>query len=604
MRKYTISPIVLFFIIILSPLVTKSCANTSTPPSGGPKDTLPPILVATVPQYNALHHPTDVKHSSVTFQFNEYVVLKDASSNIYLSPPQKKVPTAKIKGKKVIVSFDQPLDSNTTYSLDLGSSIVDNNEGTKFPKYNFSFSTGDHIDSLFVSGTVVDAKTMLAKKNITILFHTDPSDSAVYNVLPKASAKSDVWGFFAVRNLPADSYRVFALDDQNNNNKYDPADEMIAFLDTLVVPRKVMTSGMLELAIMDEKDTALCMSRPSDLRLYLFKETSSRQFLKNKGRPTKRMCYITFAAPYPKIDSLAFNCYADSNIITQFNTTKDSLAIWINDQKAVPDTMLLTVKYLKTDDSLKILVPQTEIIKMNAPKPKLVKDKRGNAVEFIDTIAHYKVTAEPSNIEQDGFIIEFDNPLIIAPWDSVKLKCITTKQLVKYEEFTVEQDSTNIRRYVIKAKKPLLLGNEYILKLPHRQFFDIDGLPCDSLEKKVSIPNDDKLSSLTLEMVHVNGHYIVELINEKRDKVLRSFRIKEDCKLLFPYLSKGKYSVRITQDNNGNGLIDTGSILDKREPEKVILFKFGTSLGNEAYLLDLPERMDLEQTIDLQEVLK
>ncbi len=216
--------------------------------------------------YNTTGHPTDVKHSSISFEFDEYVVLNNPNSYIFLSPPQAKPPTAKIKGKKVVVSFDQPLDSNQTYSLSLGEAIKDNNEGNPFPPYTHSFSTGDHVDSLFVSGNIVEAATMLPMPNITVLFHTDASDSAIFKVRPRAAAKSDLWGYFTVRNLPADTvYRVYAIEDLNNNNLYDPDMERVAFLDTLVLPTSVMNPDMPELAITQMKDTAACLARPAQL---------------------------------------------------------------------------------------------------------------------------------------------------------------------------------------------------------------------------------------------------------------------------------------------------------------------------------------------------
>ncbi len=601
-RKY-----IIFYSIItvlIFSLFAPSCANTSTPPSGGLKDTLAPKLVSSTPAMNHINHPVLPKHSGVSFEFNEYVVLKDAIKNIYLSPPSPSKPKFKIKGKSVVISFVDTLAPNTTYTLDLGQAIADNNEGNLFPKYVYSFSTGESVDSFYTSGTVVDAVSMLAKDKITILFHTDPSDSAVFNLLPVASAKTDIWGFFSIRNIKSGKYRVYAIDDKNDNNKYDPSQESVAFLDTLFVVDSVMRPDIPALSFYDVKDTVNCLARPSYIRLYLFNEVSKKQYLKNKGREAKRMMFLSFAAPYVKIDSLAISGVDSSKIITEFNVTQDSLAIWINDPKPLPDTLLLSVKYMKTDDSTNLLVSTLEEVKMAAPKKKYKKDKFGDNVEVVDTVAKYKLIAPPENVEQDGFIFEFDYPLAFAPWDSLKFKYVTTKQQIKDEDFSVVQDSTNIRRFIVRPKNPLLVGYEYIIKLPHRQFIDINGLPCDSLEKKISIPNDDKLSSITLDLTEVNGDYIVELISEKRDKTYRQFRINSSKKLLFPYLKPDKYSIRITEDRNRNGLFDTGSVIENKQPEKVKLYKFGSESTDNAYIIEIPERMELEQTINISEMFK
>ena len=138
-------------------------------------------------------------------------------------------------------------------------------------------------------------------------------------------------------------------------------------------------------------------------------------------------------------------------------------------------------------------------------------------------------------------------------------------------------------------------GYEYKLKVPHRKFRDINGFYNDSTEVKVSLPKDDKLSTLSLDMVGVHHKYIVDLLNEKRDKVMRSYIIENDTKLLFPYLKSGKYSVRITEDINKNGIVDTGNLLEHRQPEKVIFYK----LRDGSEVLTIKESTEMEQRIDI-----
>jgi len=605
MTRRVLTPALTFLLLVLAaPMVTRSCANTSTPPSGGPKDTIPPVLLACEPVYNAINCPVDPKSSAISFIFDEYVQVKDANQNIFLSPPQVKKPQWKMKGKALIIYFKEPLDSNTTYSLDLGNAVSDNNEGNPFPKFVYSFSTGSIIDSLFVSGTVSNAASLLQEKGITVLFHKDLSDSALFNKLPDAAAKTDDWGYFTVRNLKNIPYRVYAIKDENGNNKYDPETDMIAFLDTILVPDRVMVLDMPELAVTDIKDTLLCLSRPSQLQLALFREVQSRQYLKSRGRPQKRMFYLSFRAPYVQLDSLRVAGLPPEKMIVEKNIMQDSLTVWINDGGFDKDTITVTYKYMMTDDSLNIPVPKRDTLRLPPPKPKLTKDRRGNAVEVKDTVAAFTMTATPENVEQDGFILEFKTPLTAAPFDSIRLKCVNTRQQVSWEKVSVEPDSVTTRKYVLRMTKKIQPGYDYTLKFPHRLFKDIYGLPCDSLDTRITLPNSEELSSITLDIHNVHTEYIVELISEKRDRVFRSFRIKEDSKLLFPYLREGQYSVRITEDKNGNGLLDTGSLLDHLQPEKVLLFRFSKAPGNDAFILKLPKRMDMEQTVDLEEMFR
>lgn len=583
----------------------KSCANTSSPPEGGPKDTIPPVIVKCTPLENSTNHLMLPKQSSVTIEFNEYVTVKDANKNIFLSPPHKKPPTFKIKGKSVVISFPDTLNANQTYSLSLGEAIKDNNEGNQFPPFCISFSTGDHIDSMFVSGTILEASTMLPMKGMKVLFHTDKSDSAIFKVLPKAAALSDAWGYFVVRNLPTDtSYRVYAIEDQNNNNLYDPESERVAFLDSIIVASDVMQSTSKELAILDMKDTANCLSRPSKISLSMFKEMNTKQFLRNKARDGRRHMYITFAAPYPQIDSIIIDGIPTEKLIFEKNFYNDSISIWINDQGGVHDTLQMRVAYMKTDDTLMTLVPVIDTLKMIRPKGKMVENRIGEMVEVPDTVAGYKVDASPDKIDYDGILISFESPMIITPFDSIRLTQKNTREQVSKVSFTVEQDTADIKQYVLRLTEKLKVGFEYTLKIPDSLFMDIDGIYCDSLEKKFSLPTDESLSSLCIEANNVNERYIVELVDEKRTKIFRSYSIDTASVLQFPYLKAGKYSIRITEDKNGNGQIDPGSVLEHRQPEKVLLLKVGKSLGNDAYILEIPEKMELTQTIDIGELFK
>lgn len=591
--------------IFTSLIFSKSCANTSTPPEGGPKDTIPPVIVEVLPVDMSINHPRDIRHSQVSFEFNEYVALNNPSSYIFLSPPQTKPPTAKIKGKKVVVSFAEPLDSSRTYSLSLGEAVKDNNEGNPFPPYTISFSTGGHIDSLFVSGNIVEASSMLPMPNVTVLFHTDPSDSAIFKVRPKAAAKSDAWGYFTVRNLQADTvYRVFAIEDLNNNNLYDPDQERVAFLDTLVLPSSIMRDSLPELMQISMLDTAACLARPAQLSLSMFKELSQRQILRAKERVSRRQMYLKFAAPYPQVDSLIIDGIPDEKLIKEYNFYRDSIVIWINEQGGVHDTLQMRLSYMKTDDSLNILVPVTDTIKMIRPKGKMVENKRGEMVEEVDTVAAYKVDATPENIDQNGIIITFESPMITTPFDSVTFTVKNTREQVSDAPFTVEQDTADIKKFVIRPQEKLMPGFEYTLRIPDSLFMDIDGIYCDSLRKTFSLPQDEKLSSLTIEASNVHEKYLVELVDEKRTKVYRSYSIDSASVLLFPYLKAGKYSIRITEDKNGNGQVDTGSLLDRKQPEKVMMYRANNSLGSNAYIMDIPERTELIQTIDIGEMFK
>ena len=599
MKKYlnNLIPAIPVALVLGTMIFSHSCANTTTPPSGGPKDTIPPVITDIYPALGEVNVPTH--GTKLEIEFNEYVTVKDPKS-LFLSPPLEKTPKYKLKGKGVVITFENDLDSNKTYTLDLTNAIGDNNEGNMFPGFTLVFSTGDQIDSMMVTGIVQDCNTLKPIKGATVMLYKDQADSAIFLHRPDAAVKTDDWGFFCLRNIQDTIYRMYALFDENNNNLYEPETEKVAFIDTLIRPVVVVNDSLPEIMKYDMKDTASCLARNTEFELNLFKEKPNRQMLVNKERVGERTAYITFMAPYAEIDSIWVDGVAHENLITQFNILQDSLEIWVNDPKPQPDTMKLNVTYMKTD-SLGMLNSFTEKLRLTRPKSKKTTGKSSSRdLKKEDTTAVFTLKAEAENVEQNGFVMEFKYPLVEDAFDSLKFRYLNPRQQEFTDKVTVEQDSLNIRKYVIRPAVELQPGYEYFLKVPHRMFRDINGFYNDSTEVKVTLPNDDKLSSMSLVLTGVNNKYIVDLLNEKRDKVLRSYIIDKDATLSFPYLKKGKYSIRITEDLNKNGIVDTGNLLGHRQPEKVKFYK----LADGTFLIDIPEMVELEQTIDIKEMFK
>lgn len=583
-------------LILGSMVFSHSCANTTTPPSGGPKDTIPPLVTEIYPAVGQVNIPTHKTQLAV--KFNEYVVVKDPKS-LFLSPPLEKSPHFKLKGKSVVIFFENDLDSNKTYTLDLTNAIADNNEGNMFPGFTLVFSTGDRIDSMMVTGTVQDCNTLQPIKGATVMLYKDHADSAVFLKRPDAAVKTDDWGFFCLRNIQDTVYRMYAVIDENNNNKYEAESEKIAFLDTLFRPVGVVADSLHELMKFDMKDTVNCLSRVSEMELNIFREKPTKQLIVNKERIGERTAYITFMAPYAQIDSIWIKGVPKEKLITQFNLVQDSLEIWVNDPKVQPDTLFLNVKYMKTD-TLGVLQSTVEEIKLAKPKSLLVGKSAKKDIKKEDTTCVFTLEAKPELVEQYGFTMEFKYPVVKEAFDSLIFRSVNPRQQEAFGKYTVTQDSLNLRKYTIMPAEKLQAGWEYYLKVPHRRFTDINGFYNDSTEVKVSLPSDDKLSSLYLVLTGVEAKYIVDLLNEKRDNVIRSFIVDKDQTLLFPYLKTGKYAIRFTEDKNGNGLVDTGNLLEHRQPEKVKFYKLED--GNN--LIEIPEMTELEQNINVGEMFR
>ena len=589
-------PLVPAALILGSLMFPSGCANTTTPPSGGAKDTIPPVLTKVSPLPATVNVSRKAK---LRFTFNEYVKIKDANG-IYLSPPLERKPKSAIHGKSLDVSFESDLDSNTTYTLDLTDAIADNNEGNLFPGYTLVFSTGAKIDSMCLTGLVQDCNTLMPVKGATVLLYKDHSDSAVFLKRPVAAARTDDWGFFSIRNIPDTLYRVYAIKDENNNNKYDPESERIAFLDSLLRPTVVYNDSLYEFKKFDLKDTALCLARHAQIELNLFRERPSKQYVVKKERVGPRTAYLTFMAPDAVIHDMRVRGLPREKLIHQFNLQKDSLELWVNDQRKMPDTLHLVLKYDKTDSTGQ-LKPAEELIKLTYTKELraelMKKENNYRDRKHEDTIAVMTTTADPTTVEQYGFGIEFKYPLIEEAWDSLEFHSVNPRQQEAPGKVKVTRDPDNLRRFQIMPTEPFQVGYDYYLKVPHRKFRDINGFYNDSTQMKVTLPTDDKLSSISLELSGVQNRYLVELLTEKRDKVIRSFLIDKAGTVVFPYLKQGSYCIRITEDKNRNGMVDTGVLLEKKQPEKVRFFKL-----EDQFLIKVLERSEMVWKINLKEM--
>ena len=592
--KKRLIPLIAVAVIFLPMLFTHSCANTTQSPTGGDKDTIPPLIIGIKPLPGTLNVPCE--KAKVIFTFNEYVTIKN-QKNIFLSPPQAKSPKARIRGKSLVVEFEEPLDSNTTYTLNLSDAIADNNEGNMFPGYTYVFSTGSRMDSLLLTGKVLDCNTLSPVKDATVLLYKDHSDSAVFLRRPVAAIKTDAWGYFCLPYLADTTYRLYAIKDATGNNIYDPDADLVGFVDSLVRPMVHVADTLPEMLKYDMTDTLMCEARRVDYKMRLFREKPSKQFLKNYARTADRSAFVSFQAANAWIDSLWVRGYKADELITQFNILHDSLEIWVNNSKPAPDTLHVFVNYRKTD-SLGILSPKLEHLRMPMPEGKRVLQKmRRSNIKHEDTTCVFTLQAKPENVEQNGFELVFASPIVYEKFDSLQFKYLNPKQKEFTGKYRVEKDTANLRRFQIFPAEPLLAGYEYSLKIPHHAFRSIDGFWSDSTLVKVSLPSDETLSSLTTVLEGVDRKIIVDLLDEKRKSSLRSYIVDKDCSLSFPYLKEGKYSIRITDDGNRNSIVDTGSLLEHRQPESVLFVSFAGS-----DFLQIPASSDVEQTFNVKQL--
>ena len=595
MKRITVTAVLLALFVAC--LVTShSCANTTTPPSGGPKDTLPPVLLKVTPEAGSTEFPT--VDGKVTLLFDEYTIVKTAT-DIILSPPTRRRPIAKVKGKNIVVTLQDTLKENQTYTIDFGQALADNNEGNLAPRTVYAFSTGDHIDSLYFTGSVFDSKTLAPVKNALVTAYTDPTDSACFLTLPDAVVKTDDWGFFVLRNLRDTVYRVYVYTDSDGDFKYNPDGDQVGFLDSSFRPTAMVADSIYELRAFDMKDTAACALRDPMISLMMFQELQTVQYLQASGRTTERQGYLKFSAADVQINSLEFVGIPDTSVILQYNPTRDSIDFWINTDYRLDDSLLIRLNYQKTD-STGNLSPAEENLSLAVKKQeeKAQTSGKGNEKQKPDTTFRLSVNAKNETVEQLGVILESALPVIAMTRDSIQLVETNPKGQQTVKPFTFERDTGDIRRFIVRPVDSLIMGYDYELKVPMGTFTNLLRLPNEATSAKFKVPQGEELSTLVVDLSGVQDRYIVELTDERGSNVLRSYHVDRNGPLSFPYLRAGKYMIRITCDKNRNGYADTGNLLSHKQPEVVRFYE--SSPGNK--VLEIPESVEIEQTVDLKTI--
>ncbi|MCD8185663.1 MAG: Ig-like domain-containing protein [Rikenellaceae bacterium] len=342
---------VILVMVVFSSGLFSRCANIGVSPEGGPKDTIPPRVVRMSPPFNSTH----LWPGRIVIDFDEYIQLKDQQEQFFTSPFMEVKPTLSYKNKSAIVTIDSPLDSATTYVLNLGSSVVDNNEGNPLHGLKYTFSTGDYIDSMFMSGFVSDAFSGDTVRGAYIFFFEAGLDSIPetdsllfdpWKALAVAKTLSD--GGFIFSNLKPIDYRVYALMDHNKNQIYDPGTDEVAFLDTVYNPAHMPSF------LMWYDSTYMHAVAEPQIFFNTFKEELKRnQNLTGSERIAAQQFWLKFAAPEPNIRSFDLPQIDPEKILVEYPTPqRDSILYWLDIlPEELPDTLVAEIVYDRPDSA-------------------------------------------------------------------------------------------------------------------------------------------------------------------------------------------------------------------------------------------------------------
>jgi len=552
-------------------LLVYSCANKAQGPTGGPKDKTPPKVLKSFP----LNGTLNFKKKQIEIDFDKIVTIEKPNDNVIISPPQQKPPDVKSLGKRVVVNFNQNLQDSTTYSINFGNAIADVNEKNVIKNYLFSFSTGNLLDSLKISGSVINAEDLNPMAGILVGIYKEGSSDTVFLLKPFLRiGKTDENGHFSIDNIKKGRYKVYALGDVNQDYTLQPG-EGLAFHDSLVSP-----TFKIE-AMQDTiwKDTVTVDSIrnymgthffPDNLALRYFKENKKRQYFVKSERKEPFVFRLFFNAPQAKLPEIKpLNFKWDNKFLLQKNAGLDSLTYWLTDSTVWKnDTLKMTMTYLKTD-SLFQLKPVTDTLNVSMRKAKLsarAKLAKKSMSQKIEPLKFLNNVASVFEI-YNPIMLNFEAPLEKLDISKVRLyqKIDTTFKQIPFK--WRQADSTQMA-YTVENK--WIAETSYELEIDSAAFTSIYKRTSNKLKTEFKIRSLDEYSSVKLLLAPFNPKGILQVLDTK-DAILQTKPASEKG-TIFEYLKPGDYYVRMFIDENKNGKWDSGDYMKRKQPEDVYYY--------------------------------
>ena len=567
-----------------------ACASTGMP-DGGPYDETPPKFIRATPEPNA----TNNKRKKVSIEFDEFIKLDKASEKVIVSPPQNEAPEVKVSGKRVLVEFFDSLKANTTYTIDFGDAIVDNNEDNPLGNFAYSFSTGESIDTLEISGTVLNAADLEPVKGIQVGIHKNLNDTAFSKLPFDRISRTDSRGHFNVKGIAPGTYRVYALMDGNQNYRFDSKTEAIAFLDSLVVPS--MEGAVREDTVWNEVDTlaydtiykvSYTRFLPDNLVLRSFKEENPLQYLIKSERAQLNRFALYFSAKADTLPTLKGLDFDEKDaFVIESNQRKDSLLYWIKDTTLCErDTLTLQLTYLATD-TLGQLVPKTDTLRMvnkinkerrlamaedarkKEEKERKKRVRKGDTLRVETKFLNMNVEAPSAFDLNRNISLRFEEPVAHIDTAAIHM-AVKVDSLWEDIPFIFQADSILPRQYQILADwQP---GKEYRMQIDSLAIQGLYGLYTNKVENTLKVKTLEDYGTLYLNIVGAGPHAVVQLLSNN-DAVVRQQPVTSQNTCDFYFLQPNtKYYIRLFNDDNQNGVWDTGNYEAKRQPEEVFYF--------------------------------
>lgn len=576
--------------------VLYSCASIGNP-EGGPRDEDPPRFVSANPMLGA----TNVSRNRVEIYFDELVNVRDAFKSVVVSPVSRQFPHVSTSGHKIIVNFQDSLKPNTTYTIDFGNAIEDNNENNKLQGFAYWFSTGETIDSLQISGIVLDAQTLEPQQGMLVGVHNETEDSLFRKKPLLRAARTDDYGRFVMRNLAPGQYRLFALGDLNNDYIWDNPEEVIAFYPQLITPGSEFTSVSDTLRNMKtgEVDSIVQRSRtrflPNNILLSSFKTDFKPNYLLKHERPDSTYINLIFNFRSDSLPQLSLTDFPQEKdwCVIKRSVTNDTLQLWLKPDFVRMDTLRISAGYNRTafdkpiefvKDTLNLIRPKLKPVK---PKNKVNADTASTIeMKFLDV----KIQSGSHNIYAPLSLDFSEPPIKFFPEGFRLLHKKDTIWTEMKERPILTADSLNPLHYTISH--PWKYGTEYRLEMDSISVISMYGHHNIPIKTDFRIKSEEDYGNLYFNIAGLPDSIpsFIELLNGSDSPVFKAAVSNGTAK--FENIDPNKYYARLIVDINNNGKWDSGDYLTQTQPEDV--YYYPTKIN-------LKKNWDIEQSWNLNE---
>ena len=572
------------WLLLAAVAVMASCAKMGQP-DGGWYDETPPVIIKTTPQDKGVN----INQKKIAIHFDEYIQIDNPTEKVVVSPPQMEQAEINAAGKKIEIELKDTLKPNTTYTIDFSDAITDNNENNPLGNYTYSFSTGDHIDTLEVAGYVLNAKDLEPIKGILVGLYSNLNDTAFTGEPMLRVSRTDSRGKFIIKGIAPGDYRIYALQDADNNYRFSQKGEQLAFTHDIITPTfkpdiRQDTLWRDTLHIDSIARVPYTHFLPDDITLRAFTETQTDRYLIKSERTEPD--HFTFFFSYgdsllPEVKGLNFD--EREAFITEHSEKRDTVTYWLRDTMLVnQDTLRMELKYMATD-TLGVLRLQTDTLDMLAKTPyekrmeqqadrykewKKKQDrakKRGKPYETEMPAAalkpQYIVASEPD--PDQNVIITMPAPLAKADTSCIHLYSKHDTLWYRSPYVFRPKQGANRTYELLGEWRP---GIEYSLEIDTMAFTDIYGKTSAPYKQGFKVRSEDSYATVLFEVAGMKDTTIVVQLLSSSDEVVKEVSTDNGTAEFF-YVKPGTYYARMFIDSNRNGEWDTGLYADDRQAE-------------------------------------